>query len=408
MSSARDFRIRLAQRIAAFIALSATSAGMATGGSGCFYGTGCDAGEYDTNDCFQWPAMAGGTAGFGGMGGSGGGAVAGMGGMGGSGGSDPVACPAQEEAKSHFQYQIPLRVNGPGTFNAETGQCCYPVTYQQICGEGRPFLVDQQPRTAELARSGQKNGWVDSTIQPDLSALSADERALLSAMWSRAALMEHASVASFARFALELMAFGAPSDLIEGAHQAALDEVKHAKLCFALASAYTGEMVEPGHFPMGGAMNLASDLADMARSTFLEGCVGETISACIAAEQLAQADDSAVRAVLSAVVEEEARHAELAFRTVAWAIRVGGDRVRAAISEAMTGLEIESDEHAQAIENPRLSRHGKLGGAYLRAARTQAFREVVGPAALMLVRQAQRDGNAGIAQGHSFESCPAP
>jgi len=38
-------------------------------------------------------------------------------------------------------------------------------------------------------------------------------------------LKEHASVASFSAFSLQLIAVGAPSPLLQGAHQAALDEV---------------------------------------------------------------------------------------------------------------------------------------------------------------------------------------
>jgi hypothetical protein len=41
------------------------------------------------------------------------------------------------------------------------------------------------------------------------------------ALWR--ALFQHASVASFARFSLELLALGAPPDLVAAAHAAALD-----------------------------------------------------------------------------------------------------------------------------------------------------------------------------------------
>lgn len=295
----------------------------------------------------------------------------------------PVACPAPQDAKSHMSGGIVLSVNGPGT--ASNGECCYPVTEQSIC-EGRPFIVQNTARTAELAPSPLPNAWNDSTIKPDLSDLSPEERAILSSMWRRAALMEHASVASFGRFALELLAAGAPSDLVEDAHRAALDEVKHARLCFALAGAYAGETVAPGLFALGNAVEVASDLADIAVRTWNEGCVGETLSACIAVEQLAKAEDPAVRAVLSALAEEESRHAELAFRTVAWAIRIGGDRVRAALADAVARMDFAAKNRSEANENPRLCAHGKLLGAEVRAATEQALRDIVLPAARMLLR----------------------
>jgi hypothetical protein len=45
---------------------------------------------------------------------------------------------------------------------------------------------------------------------------------------------------------LELLALGAPAELVEKAHVAALDEIEHARICFALASAYGGERYGPG------------------------------------------------------------------------------------------------------------------------------------------------------------------
>ncbi|MCA9546694.1 MAG: ferritin-like domain-containing protein, partial [Myxococcales bacterium] len=56
------------------------------------------------------------------------------------------------------------------------------------------------------------------------------QRARLADHWTRQALAEHASVASFARFALHLMAVGAPPDLLVATHQAGLDEIEHARL----------------------------------------------------------------------------------------------------------------------------------------------------------------------------------
>lgn len=56
--------------------------------------------------------------------------------------------------------------------------------------------------------------------------------------WTTAARAEHASVASFARFTLQLLHLGAPADLVADAQQAGLDEVRHARLCFGVAVAW--------------------------------------------------------------------------------------------------------------------------------------------------------------------------
>lgn len=53
-------------------------------------------------------------------------------------------------------------------------------------------------------------------------------------MWSADALAEHTSIASFARFTLQLLALDAPSDLLSRSQQAGKDEMEHARLCFQM------------------------------------------------------------------------------------------------------------------------------------------------------------------------------
>src|SRR4051812_37235819 len=113
-----------------------------------------------------------------------------------------------------------------------------------------------------------------------IDQLPADARRALADHWSEVALLEHASIASFSVFALQLLAVGAPASLVEGAHRAALDEGEHAKLAFRLASRYAGEPLAPGPLPLGDiAVALGSDLEALATSTAREGCVGETVGA---------------------------------------------------------------------------------------------------------------------------------
>lgn len=71
---------------------------------------------------------------------------------------------------------------------------------------------------------------------------------------------------------------------------------------------------------MAGALAPAS-LHDVAGLCLLEGCVGETLAALDAAEALASATDPHVRAALARIADDERRHAELAFRFVAWALQ---------------------------------------------------------------------------------------
>jgi hypothetical protein len=67
--------------------------------------------------------------------------------------------------------------------------------------------------------------------------------------WTQRALGEHSSVASFSVFSIALMTNQAPSDLVNDALNAGLDEVRHAKTSFEIASVLAGRDVRPGPLP---------------------------------------------------------------------------------------------------------------------------------------------------------------
>lgn len=375
MNASNAFRRHLARRLLALVAAALPVTTLVL--SGCMEepNTGSCAESTEKQACFAWPEDAGGSGGAGGAGGSGG-----------AGGGASSMCPSKLEAEG-----ILGSTGGIYTAKSEgilqNGQCCYDVVYTPYCYGGRPFLVDDAPCTAEPVRgvfASAARG--PASMAPNVDDLSPDERATLAAAWTRDGLFEHASVASFGRFALELLAVGAPADLVTLAHQAAQDEVRHAELCFALASHYAGESVAPGPFPFEGRIEISADLASVAARAAREGCIGETIAAAIAAEQLAAATDPAVRAALVIIAEDEARHAELAWRTVAWAVRVGGDRVRAAVAEAFaTRRPGAAGERAPGP--PHLAAHGRLGAAEEHETMELAMAEVVSPAARLLAER---------------------
>ena len=91
--------------------------------------------------------------------------------------------------------------------------------------------------------------------------------------------MEHASIASFNRFSLQLLAVGAPPELVEASQRAALDEIEHARIAFALASKYGTTPVGPSSLDLAGDTLGQLDLASVTASTVEEGCVGETLAA---------------------------------------------------------------------------------------------------------------------------------
>jgi hypothetical protein len=197
---------------------------------------------------------------------------------------------------------------------------------------GRPLMADETPRVAE---STTRSDWT-MALMPAIAALPLEQRAALAETWARDAASEHASIASFSRFSLQLMALGAPADLVEAAHRAALDEARHARDAYALASAYAGKEIGPSPLDIRGTLDHVADvtLARLAVETFEHGCVGETMAAWDAREKLAQYNDPTVRDVLGRVAADEESHAELAWRAVAWAVRAGGEEARDALEES--------------------------------------------------------------------------
>jgi hypothetical protein len=263
-----------------------------------------------------------------------------------------------------------------------SGRIC---SWQGVCG--RPFLVFGELRQAAIVEHA--TGW-GAKLTPSISALDAVSCAALAEHWSQTGLMEHASVAAFARFSLQLLALGAPASLVHAAQQALGDEITHAELCFGLASAYAGRTIEPGLLPMHGALDALS-FSDIVCTAISEACIGETLAAAEAAEALEYACDPQVRGVLGRIAADEARHAELGWRFLRWALDSAAPSVRERLSRLASRLaemELErSAEHWQPDTAPELLHHGVLTNALRHEVRCAALTEVVLPIARALCEE---------------------
>jgi rubrerythrin len=243
---------------------------------------------------------------------------------------------------------------------------------------GRPFLVGGEARTSEARVSA---AWRDASLPASvtLATLDAGLRGCIAEYFTQAALMEHASIAAFARFSLELLALGAPRDLVAAAAQAMADETRHAELCFELASRYAGTSVGPGTLDVTGALATV-DLASVVERALLEGCVGETAAALEATWAAESATDPVVRSALQSIAADEERHAALAFRFVAWAVE-RDPRLLAVLQARITLLSREqatseaAPEHEQFMHE--LSAHGVPSPRDRRTARLTALHTLV-------------------------------
>lgn len=272
--------------------------------------------------------------------------------------------------------------------------CCYTFCDGACCG--RPFVVDGHARLADCVARGDWNAELLA------SSVEVDEvtRASLASAWLEDARMEHASVASFARFTLDLLALAAPPELIRDAQAASLDEIEHARLCFAQASRYAASPLGPGALSMAGTER-AITLASSAAAVVSEGCVGETIAALVARAELGGAEDPAALAALSRIAEDEERHAALAWRYVRWAITTGGELVRRevkrAFEEALAAARVAPVPDFAIGDVDAWHRHGRLDREELLAVTSAALSLVIEPCAKALWADAQEFSEAAVA-----------
>lgn len=273
--------------------------------------------------------------------------------------------------------------------DCETGWLCTknPPHICQNVSCGRPFLIAD---TARLAAVASRTDWLDATLTPDASDLSPLERAQLAAHWARLGQMEHASIAAFARFNLQLLSLGAASHLVEACNRALADETAHARSCFALASAYGGTAVGPARLDIEHCFEDTS-LVAIAKLVLREGCLGETVAALEAAAAAEVARDPAVKRALERITRDELEHAKLALQFFRWALSVSSPEVRRELADEaaqqLAGFERDAQQSQRTPTDDRLAAHGLLGGDALRAIHLAAVRDVSRPLLTALFRQ---------------------
>merc|ERR1712151_1128793 len=187
-----------------------------------------------------------------------------------------------------------------------------PVRYSGVCGAttfrpqivaGRSLLLSHRAKATAQVRWTGSSSWTPALQAPENRRRTSQDRTDLASLllnnkvdacefadvtplskseeWVRRAKDEFISIASFNRFSLDLLRFGAPADLVAAAQKAALEEIGHAKLSFAVASRLAVDqtmvpepnLVVPDHLPLSGSV------VEMAKHAFKEACLGEFLAA---------------------------------------------------------------------------------------------------------------------------------
>jgi len=205
--------------------------------------------------------------------------------------------------------------------------------------QAMPWVPDDEAESMISALSWTGEALME-TPASSISNATSRGRFLLGEDWIQRALGEHASVASFSAFSIALMSNQAPSDLVEDALKAGLDEVRHSRISFDIASKLTGKEVGPGPLPES-KLEFGQDLKALALAVAREGCVDETLSTFAAAVEVKYITDvldegvqdtlyssidrdllAFIRNALVTIAMDESNHSALAWRTLNWVCSV--------------------------------------------------------------------------------------
>jgi len=237
---------------------------------------------------------------------------------------------------------------------------------------GRPYIdssgemLKAQPIVPDMKEMNTlaSVSWSGEIMVEDESISRSDnvtdhDRFLLGEEWTHRAIGEHASVASFSAFSIALMTNNAPSDLVEDALKAGMDEIRHARTSFEVASKLVGKPVGPGPLPPS-THKFGDDLTSLALAVAREGCVDETLSAIVAdleVEDIARILEEGthdniyanierdtlawIKKEMQTIANEESSHAALAWRTLNWVCDIDADACEAVHRDVFDGASLE-------------------------------------------------------------------
>lgn len=244
---------------------------------------------------------------------------------------------------------------GDGTVDVEIDALSYSECVRAT--DGRPFVdkmgesLMARPLVGNLCESCDQECTSDG-IHSNSSYIN-EPHIDLGKEWTQRALGEHASIASFSAFSIALMTNAAPSDLVEDALVAAMDEARHARTSFEIASKLLGREVTAGALPES-KHDFEQDLVKLGLAVAREGCVDETLSAIAAAVESSELTNeqgkyatldvstaSWIVEELNTIALEEASHSALAWRTLYWVCSVDSEACDAVNKEVLDAKHLE-------------------------------------------------------------------
>lgn len=209
--------------------------------------------------------------------------------------------------------------------------------------------------------------------------MTSAQQEQLGRRWAAAGLAEHASIAAFAQFVLDLMSVGAPPEFVSETCEAIKDEVRHARACFATATRFLGEPVGPGPWSVQGAAQLQRNAAHILNAAIREGCVAETVAAHCVSHARSLAEDNQIRDVLKTIEADELRHADLSWRFVRWMLEATPASINSAHECFLDSVAGWLGREAEDEKSGPVPGYGLLNGSQQKLAELEAIERVVLP-----------------------------
>ncbi len=243
---------------------------------------------------------------------------------------------------------------------------------------GTPLEAEHQRL---MRRRSVEVPWHETTA----ASLSDAERLRLAETWTNRARAEYLAVTTFAVLAIDLVAAGAPADVLSLCMRAGIDEVRHAELCLRMIEIYSGKRIQPPP----GMSSLPDDpkrpkLHQALANTLLVSCVSETYATTVLTATRDLTEDPTAHAVLTSIYSDEVMHARLGWSYLRYALDKGG---AGAIEAAAKMVPIALRGVANVVERERpigevteaVRAHGLMTPAEERVIYSSCVREVLVP-----------------------------
>ncbi len=248
-----------------------------------------------------------------------------------------------------------------------------------------PWWLSGEPLARQHDRLMCDNALEIPWDQSTAGELSDEHRARVARVWRARTRAEYLAVSTFEYLSVDMVAAGAPPDILSFCHQAAIDEIRHTEMCLRMTQIYEGETVTPAPDLSG----MANDpelpkLHQAITNSMLLNCVVETFACTILAIVLEQTTDPTANAVYKRILSDEIGHARLGWAFLRWGIDTGGDSVIKACSDK---VDFVVKSAANVVDAPRpkeeipdvLRAHGMMHPSEERVIFSDCVREVLAP-----------------------------